>query len=1101
MTKRSVSVLLILALLVSMIIIPMTFASAAEVDETDTSDNKTVYNLAENTQDGNILHAFNWKAKEITEHAKDIAEAGYSTVQITPMQTTKKTSNAGAFATDWWCFYQPIAIGVGNALGTQDEIKEMCTALHSYGVKVIADVVFNHTMGIVAKSKSESSEIAKQLIPGFYDGKTYSKYYRRTPSNQQTAGADDQSRKNQVQNDLNKELPDLNTANKDYQNDIIKNVLNVYQNLGVDGFRFDAAKHIETPNESDGLSSDFWPTVTNAIKSKNSKAYIYGETLSNGGRFNITQYTKYIHVTDYAYGNTVRSALSSSNASSLTNYGYSGSQKSDNVLWVESHDNFCDYTSTKLTKAKQIVGWAAIAARKEAPALYFVRPKCEDLDSAGYIKYDEYMGYQGAATTWKDPSVVAVNRFKNAFVGKSETCYANGSLFFVQRGNDGMVISNLATGSKSVSQNCSMTNGTYTDQITGNKFTVSGGKITGNIGSSGVAVIYNTTKDIPKITIKLDNQEVTADTLNRYVNATAKIDISTTNCKSMKVKVSNLPEHTYNKSSVSLTLNSGIAYGKSVDITVTATSNTGDTLTQKVNVHKKNANEAKVVYFDNTATNWFYNKNSAAITGTTKIFCVTKSGPGPNQMIKNFPGIQMTLVKDKLYKCTVSNDTKYVKFSEGQIPSDGPHLGHTFTQCGGYCGRTMPQTVIPYGSATNAQNRQNGGYELVGSMICKDLKWYDYGDYPVASLSSSDVTFPDEPTTESTTPTQPSSETKPTETYVPGQLILGDADLNNTVEILDAQAIQKDIANIKSLSSDGKTCANVDGKGVSIVCASLIQKYLANIPTPYDIGKPIQDKPTEPTSEPTTEPTEPSFVKVSVNLNGCFSTAESICMYCEGSSEYPGTPMTQSGSVYTCEIDPNLYSQFRVVGVYDSENTIQSDPLDVKTQTQTLKTYTVSCKKSWSDAYVHIWSLDGSGVGTVWPGVRMSGSYGNHSLVIPECSIYAKYKFNSGLGGSESSEYSFPWYTPENKVLYCDFGYKPTTAYAHIWSTGGSGTVWPGQSMEYVTGNIYKIEVPQEYDNIIFNNGSGDQTSELPIGAIDSGYIYYKNSGQWQPYN
>jgi hypothetical protein len=33
--------------------------------------------------------------------------------------------------------------------------------------------------------------------------------------------------------------------------------------------------------------------------------------------------------------------------------------------------------------------------------------------------------------------------------------------------------------------------GTYTDQITGNKFTVSGGRIKGNIGSTGIAVVYN----------------------------------------------------------------------------------------------------------------------------------------------------------------------------------------------------------------------------------------------------------------------------------------------------------------------------------------------------------------------------------------------------------------------------------------------------------------------------------------------------------------------------------------------------------------------------------------------------------------------------------
>ena len=36
-----------------------------------------------------------------------------------------------------------------------------------------------------------------------------------------------------------------------------------------------------------------------------------------------------------------------------------------------------------------------------------------------------------------------------------------------------------------------MTDGTYKDQITGNTFRVSGGTITGRIGSTGIAVVYN----------------------------------------------------------------------------------------------------------------------------------------------------------------------------------------------------------------------------------------------------------------------------------------------------------------------------------------------------------------------------------------------------------------------------------------------------------------------------------------------------------------------------------------------------------------------------------------------------------------------------------
>jgi hypothetical protein len=40
-----------------------------------------------------------------------------------------------------------------------------------------------------------------------------------------------------------------------------------------------------------------------------------------------------------------------------------------------------------------------------------------------------------------------------------------------------------------------MEDGTYKDQVSGGTFTVSNGKITGNVGSTGVAVVYNTSQN------------------------------------------------------------------------------------------------------------------------------------------------------------------------------------------------------------------------------------------------------------------------------------------------------------------------------------------------------------------------------------------------------------------------------------------------------------------------------------------------------------------------------------------------------------------------------------------------------------------------------
>ena len=47
------------------------------------------YNLAQNIQDGVILHAWNWSYDTIKDNLLNIAEAGFSTVQTSPVQQPK----------------------------------------------------------------------------------------------------------------------------------------------------------------------------------------------------------------------------------------------------------------------------------------------------------------------------------------------------------------------------------------------------------------------------------------------------------------------------------------------------------------------------------------------------------------------------------------------------------------------------------------------------------------------------------------------------------------------------------------------------------------------------------------------------------------------------------------------------------------------------------------------------------------------------------------------------------------------------------------------------------------------------------------------------
>ena len=1041
--KKVVSLIMVVAMLLTVCVIPG--FSAADADTAAAGAMQSDYALAPNVQSGNILHAFNWRMRDLVKYAPEIAQAGYSSVQISPIQATKATTNDGSYATDWWCFYQPTDMTVGNALGTAAELQAATAELHKYGVKVVADVVTNHAQNCESKKD-------RNLINATF------RSYLRHDALTHPMKADDSSRQNQVQGDLDNQLPDANTGSSDYQSYVVNNLINPLSDAGVDGFRFDAAKHIETPSDG-SLASQYWPTVTNAIKAKNSGAYIYGEILDSAGKFQINAYTPYINVTDWAFGNTVRGALSSKNASGLINYGYSGSSKNQNVLWLESHDNFCSGASTGLTKQQQILGWAVVGSRADAPALFYVRPKHEAIDSAGFIKYDDLMGAPGSADTWKDPTVVAVNKFKNAFVGQAESTSASGSNLFVQRGTTGMVIVNLNGSSTSVNQSCTMANGTYKDQVSGANFTVSGGKISGNVGSTGVAVVYNTTaqNSAPTIDVQLDGTTLSPEVLNRYTAATATVKVNIGNATGGSIKVSNLDAVAVNNGTTTFTLNSSIPYGKSVDITVTAT-NGSKTVSRSYNVKKKNANEAKKVYFDNSVMKWPY-ENTAG-SGTVGIFVMCKTGIAASTKIGSYDSHKMTPVsgQEGLYSYTVPSGTNYVKFNEGFIASQYTdkahvdaynrcHLFHSFSECGGYCGRTMPETVVNYGTANSAANRENGGYELTGAMILRDLRFEDYGEYPVATLSAADTSLGGEtPTIPTQTPTE-----APTEPPVGVKLLRGDADLDDEVSILDVTLIQRHIADISHLAPNGVIAADVDGDDeLAIIDATYIQRYLAGMSNPKKVAEyfyaggvaptePATQAPTQPaTQAPTTAPVETVTIYFRNDKN--WSTVNAHMWNDAGNTtEWPGIPATSEGGKY--------YSVTFSTGEYDS---IIFNGGESAGQT-------VDCK---------VTDILASGNG-VYPlsTQNAQGHYDAAFFTYPEQQI-----------PTEHHDVSF--------LLTDNFNWG--AAYVYAWDANGTplNGEWPGASQaETVTNEygetLFRCYVPEGAVGVILNNGNGAQTEDI----------------------
>ena len=100
-----------------------------------------------------ILHAWSWNFPTIAQNMKRIADAGYTMVQTSPVQhcydpygSTKKLFDQEGKEGNWYYYYQPTDWKIGNAIvGTKDQMKAMLDSAAKYNVKVIVDVLPNHT--------------------------------------------------------------------------------------------------------------------------------------------------------------------------------------------------------------------------------------------------------------------------------------------------------------------------------------------------------------------------------------------------------------------------------------------------------------------------------------------------------------------------------------------------------------------------------------------------------------------------------------------------------------------------------------------------------------------------------------------------------------------------------------------------------------------------------------------------------------------------------------------------------------------------------------------------------------------------------------------
>lgn len=451
-----------------------------------------VPSLPESQRSGNILHCFDWTFAQIESELDTIAEAGFRVVQTSPVTQPKASGSA------WFYLYQPVSFSIATSgpLGGERELQSLCAAAHERGISVIVDIVANH-LATTGQTDSEGFMVIDPEVQT-YEPEVYanqSLYFHRI-AKPEGSGVDTMTYPG---------LPDLNTGNE-YIQDKIYGLLKQCIDVGVDGFRFDAAKHIELSSDPN-YPSNFWENTLGKAETyyqeKNGKPLMaYGEILGGiaTGR-DLKGYTDLMKVTDSDYINMGLSLAVNNKGKAdracQTLYG-KATDPSNLVLWAESHDTWCA-EEKHINDGKIAREWAFVGSRKDAQALYFSRPDTENR-----------VGRKGSLF-FSDPIISSVNWFANRYEDYDEYLHPeNDNLFAINERysekDGGAVIIDLALqGAASLSFE-HLPDGLYYDQVQGAAVQIENGKGCVSFDERGVAVL-TPSKKMVKPTISVSREE------------------------------------------------------------------------------------------------------------------------------------------------------------------------------------------------------------------------------------------------------------------------------------------------------------------------------------------------------------------------------------------------------------------------------------------------------------------------------------------------------------------------------------------------------------------------------------------------------------------
>jgi alpha-amylase len=435
-----------------------------------------------------FVHLFEWKWPDVAAECENVlGPAGVRAVQVSPPQ-----EHARIQSFPWWQRYQPVSYQLEGRSGTSAEFADMVSRCAEAGVGVYVDAVINH-MTAGDGVGSAGTAYTKYSYPGLWDASDF----------HPGCGVSDYQSAANVQDCELLGLADLNTGRAEVRQRLAEYLIGLVD-LGVAGFRIDAAKHIQ-PVELDSIVD-----LVNeaALAHGHAAPYFFGEVIDYGGEaVRIRDYFGLGYssggsadLTEFRFRG-VRDAFTGSNGQSLSSLGsFSpvawGLIPSDKaVVFIENHDTQRD--GGALTAAR---GAAYRFAHLWLLAQPYGYPKI--MSSYAFAFRDQGPPASGTGETldvlcpadpeevnpgeWvcehRDPGILAMVGFRQATAGTTvEGWWDNGGdAIAFSRGGRGFVVLNLEASAVSVNVQSGLPEGRYCDILEGGVAAggCSGGEIT-----------------------------------------------------------------------------------------------------------------------------------------------------------------------------------------------------------------------------------------------------------------------------------------------------------------------------------------------------------------------------------------------------------------------------------------------------------------------------------------------------------------------------------------------------------------------------------------------------------------------------------------------